>query len=166
MKASVYSVLLLCLVPVQSVLLSHVGLWGVKPDLGVIVVCLVGLLTGELEGLLVGLAVGWVMSLFSAETLISSMITKGAVGYAAGLAGRQVVYLTPAVVAIGLLIISSMAGLFASFSFRLNDQQDMWWTIRAVVLPQALFDAAVGGAVYWAVWSRLNVERVMSAYRP
>ncbi len=57
MKASVYAILLLCLVPIQSVLLPHVSLWGVKPDLGLVVVCLAGLLAGELEGLLVGLAV-------------------------------------------------------------------------------------------------------------
>ena len=103
-------------------LLSHVSVWGVKPDLGLIVVCLVGLFAGELEGLGVGLAVGWVMSLFSAEALIPSMMTKGAVGYMAGLAGRQVVYLTPVVLVIGLLIISSMAGLLAAFSFELTDQ--------------------------------------------
>jgi hypothetical protein len=165
-KPLVYAILLLSLVPIQSVLLSHVSVWGVKPDLGLIVVCLVGLFAGELEGLGVGLAVGWVMSLFSAEALIPSMITKGVVGYMAGLAGRQVVYLTPVVLVIGLLIISSMAGLLAAFSFELTDQQNLWWAIRAVVLPQAVFDAVVGGAVYWAVWSRLNVDRLVSAYRP
>ncbi len=165
MKALVYTMLLLGLVPIQSVVLPHMIPWGVRPDLGFIVVCLVGLVAGEFEGLLVGLAVGWLMSLFSAESLSFGMITKGGIGYAAGLAGRQVVYLTPVVLVIGLFMISILAGLLTAFTLKLNDQQDVWWAIRAVVLPQACFDAVVGGAIYWVIWSRLNVERLSAAYR-
>ena len=165
MKALVYTMLLLGLVPIQSVVLPHMIPWGVRPDLGFIVVCLVGLVAGEFEGLLVGLAVGWLMSLFSAESLSFSMISKGGIGYAAGLAGRQVVYLTPVVLVIGLFMISILAGLLTAFTLKLNDQQDVWWAIRAVVLPQACFDAVVGGAIYWVIWSRLNVERLSAAYR-
>ncbi|MEK7800288.1 MAG: hypothetical protein AAB314_01200, partial [Nitrospirota bacterium] len=94
MKALIYCTVIVGLVPVQSVLLSHLSVWGVKPDLGFVAVCLIGLIAGELDGLLVGLALGWAMSLFSAQDLISSVILKGAVGYIAGLAGRQVVYLS------------------------------------------------------------------------
>jgi len=165
MKALWYAILIACLVPIQSVLLPHVSVWAVKPDIGFIVVCLVGLLGGELEGLLVGLAMGWVMSLFSAEDLIFSMVTKGGVGYVAGLVGRQVVYLTPVVLVMGLLVTSCLAGLLTAFSLTLNEAQDLWWAIRAVVLPQALFDAVVGGTLYWMVWSRLNIERWVSDYR-
>jgi uncharacterized membrane protein len=165
MKALVYTILLLGLVPIQSVVLPHMIPWGVRPDLGLIVVCLVGLVAGEFEGLLVGLAVGWLMSLFSAESLSFGMITKGGIGYAAGLAGRQVVYLTPVVLVIGLFMISILAGLLTAFTLKLNDQQDLWWAIRAVVFPQACFDAVVGGAIYWVIWSRLNVERLSAAYR-
>lgn len=160
-----YTMLLVSLVPIQSVLLPYVSVWDIRPDLGLIVVCLVGLLTGELEGLLVGLAVGWVMSLFSAESLVLSMITKGAIGYAAGLAGRQVVYLTPVVLVMGLLITSSLAGLLAALWLKLGEQQDVWWAIQTVVLPQAVFDAVVGGTIYWVMWSRFNVERLVAAYR-
>ena len=165
MKALMYAMLLVSLVPIQSVLLPYVSVWDIRPDLGLIVVCLVGLLTGELEGLLVGLAVGWVMSLFSAESLVLSMITKGAIGYAAGLAGRQVVYLTPVVLVMGLLITSSLAGLLAALWLKLGEQQDVWWAIQTVVLPQAVFDAVVGGMIYWVMWSRFNVERLVAAYR-
>jgi hypothetical protein len=165
MKPLVYAMLFVSLVPIQSVVLPHLSVWGVKPDLGLIVVCLVGLLTSEFEGLVAGLVVGWIMSLFSAESLILSMIVKGTVGYAAGLAGRQVVYLTPAALMLGLLAVSTVAGLLMASSLTLHDQQDLWWAIRTVVLPQAVFDAAFGGAVYWAVGKRLNVERLLSAYR-
>jgi hypothetical protein len=165
MKALVYAVLIAGLVPVQSILLPHLSVWGVTPDLGLIVVCLVGLFGGELEGLLVGLILGWVMSLFSAGDLIYSIVTKGGVGYVAGLAGRQVANITPGVFVMGLLVTSCLAGLLTAFSLKANEEQDLWWAIRAVVLPQACFDAVAGGALYWLVWSRLNVERWVSEYR-
>ncbi|TKS61384.1 MAG: hypothetical protein EWM72_00522 [Nitrospira sp.] len=165
MKALLYVILIAGLVPIQSVLLPHVSVWGVKPDIGFIAVCLVGLFGGELEGLLVGLALGWVMSLFSAEDLTFSMVTKGGVGYVAGLAGRQVAHLTPVALVVGLLVTSCLAGLLTAVALKPNDEQDLWWALRAVVLPQACFDAVVGGALYWLVWNRLNVERWVSEYR-
>ena len=80
MKGLIYFAVIVGLVPLQSVLLAHISLWGVKPDLGFVAVCLIGLLGGELDGLLVGLALGWAMSLFSAQDLISSVVLKGIVG--------------------------------------------------------------------------------------
>lgn len=105
------------------------------------------------------------MSLFSAADLATSMMTKGAVGYFAGLAGRHVVYLAPAVLLLGILAISCVAGLITAASLNLSDQQDMWWAVRTVVVPQAVVDAVTGGALYWLVWSRLNIERWVSEYR-
>jgi hypothetical protein len=32
-------------------------------------------------------------------------------------------------------------------------------------VPQAVIDAMVGGALYWLVWSRLNIQRWVSEYR-
>jgi hypothetical protein len=157
--------LIVGLVSVQAVLLPHATVWGVMPDLGLIVVCLVGLFEGELEGLLLGLALGWIMSLFSATDLAASMITKGAVGYVAGIAGRHVVYLAPAVLLLGILLASCASGLLTAALLNLSDQQDWWWAVRTVVVPQAIIDAMVGGALYWLVWSRLNIQRWVSEYR-
>ena len=165
MKALVYAVLFVVLVPIQSVVMPHLSLWGIKPDLGLIAVSLVGLFAGELEGLFVGLVLGWIMSLFSADSLLLSMVTKGAVGYVAGLAGRQVAYLTPMALVMGLLVVSTITGLLMAFVLDLNDHQDVLWALRAVVLPQACFDAVLGGVIYWVIWSRLTVDRFVSAYR-
>ena len=165
MKGLIYCAVIVGLVPVQSVLLQHISLWGVKPDLGLVAVCLIGLIGGELDGLLVGLALGWAMSLFSAQDLISSVVMKGAVGFLAGFAGRQVVYLSPVVLVMGLLIVSCLAGLVAPFALKLSAQQDLWWAVWTVVLPQACLDAVIGGVIYWLMWSRLNIEQLMSESR-
>jgi hypothetical protein len=165
MKTLVYFAVIVGLVPIQSVLLTHISLWGVKPDLGFVAVCLIGLFGGELDGLLVGFALGWAMSLFSAQELISGAVLKGAAGFIAGLAGRQVVYLTPVVLVIGLLVVSCLTGLVTPLALKLSPQQDVWWALQTVVLPQACLDAVIGGAIYWLMWSRFNIEQLMSDFR-
>ena len=42
MKALIYFAVIVGLVPIQSVLLQHISLWGVKPDLGFVAVCILG----------------------------------------------------------------------------------------------------------------------------
>ena len=165
MKVLLYFAVIVGVVPIQSVLLPHISLWGVKPDLGFVAVCLVGLIAGELDGLLVGLAIGWAMSLFSAQDLITDAVLKGAVGFVAGLAGRQVVYLSPLVFVAGLLVVSCLAGLITPFVLKLSVQQDWWWAVWTIVLPQACLDAVLGGAIYWFMWNRLNIEQLMSESR-
>lgn len=159
MKLVWYTLLITVLVPVQAILMPHLSVWNVKPDLGLVAVCLAGLLGGELEGMVVGLALGWVMSLFSAEDVGYSMVAKGGVGVLAGLVGRQVAHVTPVLLVCGVLAASLVAGLFMSASLRLSADQDLWWALRAIVLPQACFDAAVAGALFWLAWTRLNLER-------
>ncbi|MBK9947942.1 MAG: hypothetical protein IPP12_12255 [Nitrospira sp.] len=165
MKALLYSIIIVGIVPIQSVLLPHLTLWGVKPDLGVVAVCLIGLINGELDGLLVGVAIGWALSLFSAQDMLTGAILKGGLGLAAGLAGRQMVYLSPLVLVLGLLAVSCLIGLVTPFVLRLNTQQDLWWAVWNVVLPQACLDAVIGGAIYWLLWSQFNIEQLMSESR-
>lgn len=165
MKMLIYLGLIVGLVSIQSVLLPHLSLWGVKPDLGFVAVCLIGLLGGELEGLLFGLVLGWGMSLFSAQDVLSAAMIKGAVGFMAGLAGRQVAFVTPGVLVIGLVVISCLVGLITPFVLRLSAQQDMWWALWTVVIPQAALDATVGGAVYWLLSGYFRLEQWGSEYR-
>jgi LytS/YehU family sensor histidine kinase len=165
MKSLAWLALIAGLVPVQSILLPHASPWSVIPDIGLIMVCLAGLFGGELHGLLVGLALGCAMSLFSAMDPATSMVTKGAVGFLAGLAGRHVVYLSPLVFAAGILVASCLSGVLTASLLKLNEQQGLWWVVRTVVLPQAGMDSVLAGALYWVAWNRLNVERWIAEYR-
>ncbi|MCP9471390.1 MAG: hypothetical protein NNA30_01480 [Nitrospira sp.] len=165
MNVLVWSALIALMVPLQSVLLPQVKIAGVTPDVALVAACLAGLLGGELHGLVVGLTLGWVMSLFSAMDPVVAMGVKGAVGYAAGFAGRHVVYLSWPMLTVGIFFLSCSAGSATAFLLALNGRQDLWWAIRAVVLPQGVLDALIGGALYWVAWSRFNVERWMTEYR-
>lgn len=165
MKTVGYIVLITGIVSIQSVLLSHVSLGGVKPDLSFVAVCLIGLFGGELEGLLVGLILGWAMSLFSAQDVLSAVIIKGTVGFIAGLAGRQVAFLSPVVLVLGLFAVSTVVGLVTPFVLKLSAQQSLWWALSTVVLPQAALDAIIGGAVYWLISRYFSLEQWVSEYR-
>ena len=165
MKVGVYAILIAALVPIQAVVLPHLSLWGVKPDVGFIFVCLVGLFEGELEGLLVGMAVGFVMSLFSAEELIVGIVTKAGVGYMAGIAGRQVVDLAPVMLVAGLFAASCVVGVLTAFTLRSNEENLVLWGLKSIILPQACYNAVIGGVLYWVAWSRLSIERWGSEYR-
>ena len=159
MRMLVYGGIIAALVAIHTTLLSYVSVWDVKPDVGLVAVCLIGLLAGELEGLVVGLALGWAMSLFSATDLAASMVAKGSVGFLSGLAGRQIAQVTPLVLVSGLVIASTLSNGITLWAMKPNEQQDLWWAFRTIVMPQACFDAVVGGFCYWLIWSRLNLDR-------
>lgn len=159
-KFLLYCGLTLLLVPVQTTLLPHVAIWGIKPDLGLVVAALVGLLEGELEGLLVGLAIGWVLNLYSAGDLWLSLITTGGAGLFAGLVGRQVAQVTPMILAIGLLVLSLAGGLVAVLSMKTATVTDTWWMVQSVVVPQACFDAVLGAGLLWLLGQRFMLQRL------
>jgi len=159
-KFLLYGSLTLFLVPVQTTLLPHVAIWGIKPDLGLVVAALVGLLEGELEGLLVGLAIGWVLNLYSAGDLWLSLITTGGAGLFAGLVGRQVAQVTPMILAIGLLVLSLAGGLVAVLSMKTATVTDTWWMVQSVVIPQACFDAVLGAGLLWLLGQRFMLQRL------
>lgn len=159
-KFLLYGGLTLLLVPVQTTLLPHVAVWGIKPDLGLVVAAVVGLLAGELEGLLVGLAIGWVLSLYSAGDLWLSLITTGGAGLFAGLVGRQVAQVSPMILAIGLLVLSLAGGLVAVLSMKTATASDTWWMVQSVVIPQACFDAVLGAGLLWLLGQRFMLQRL------
>ncbi|HEX8751159.1 MAG TPA: hypothetical protein VF732_08610 [Nitrospira sp.] len=159
-KFLLYGGLTLLLVPVQTTLLPHVAIWGIKPDLGLVVAAVVGLLAGELEGLLVGLAIGWILSLYSAGDLWLSLVTTGGAGLFAGLVGRQVAQVTPMILAIGLLVLSLAGGLVAVLSMKTATMSDTWWMVQSIVIPQACFDAVLGAGLLWFLGQRFMLQRL------
>jgi rod shape-determining protein MreD len=160
MKILLYFALVLFLVPVQTTLLPHISVWGVKPDLGLVIAAVIGLVAGELEGLLVGLVIGWVLSLYSAGDVWLSVMTTGGAGLSAGFLGRQVAQVTPTILSIGLLLFSLAGGFIAVISLKHATISEALWMVQAVVLPQACFDAALGAGLVWLMGQRFAAERL------
>lgn len=90
MKPRVYVILLLLIIPIQASLLNPLSLGGIKPDMGLAALYIVGLLTGPAEAALIGMALGLVQDLGSAGLIGFSGFTRGAIGFFAGILGRHV----------------------------------------------------------------------------
>jgi hypothetical protein len=59
MKPRIYFIILLLIIPVQASLLSPLSLAGIKPDLALAVLYIIGLLTSPGEAALAGSASDW-----------------------------------------------------------------------------------------------------------
>ncbi len=153
MKSWLYLALVVFAVPLQTTVLGHASIRHVEPDLVLIAVVLIGLLAGELEGALMGLLLGFVQDLFSAGGAFPNLITKGVVGIAAGLIGRQVVQVTSVVVWVSGLLLSTVSGLAFLYLARGRSPLDALLTVPTLLLPQALMDAVLAALVFWLVTS-------------
>ena len=139
--------LVLFLIPLQTTLLPHVSVWGVKPDLGLVAACFVGLFAGELQGVVVGLAIGWALNFFSAGELWVSLATKGGAGFFAGMIGRHLTLVSPTLMGIGVFVVSCLSGLVEVFT--LMSLSEAWSHVWSILLPQACYDALVAAGLYW-----------------
>jgi hypothetical protein len=165
MKVLLYAGLVLIVVPFQTTVLHHINLLDVRPDVGLIAVCLVGFFGGELDGLVLGVILGWSQDLLSAGELWVNVVSKGGAGFLAGLAGRHLAHITPTVLLIGLAAISCVSSLAFVYSMKISDWDVIWHVIYSKVIIQGVFDAAIGTAAYWLFLRRSGIDEVMAERR-
>lgn len=161
MKQVLYLTLVFGLVPIQTTVLAHASIGGIRPDLCLVAASLVGLFTGGLEGLLLGLAMGFVQDLFSAGELWLNLVTKGSVGFLAGVASRYVANATTITVLVAILGLSLLSGTVFLLTVGPGGLGDASFAVRAVLLPQAMWDAALGGGMYWLLAKRFRREQAI-----
>ena len=145
MKMAAYAALVLLVIPVQIVLLDRISIAGIRPDLALVVVCLIGLYRSEVEAVLAGLALGFAQDLFSGGALWGNLCLKPILGLLAGLASRNLVNLTWAFVLVLMLGLSLLSGtvmyLLKSFT---GPGANFFLAARGIILPQACYDAVLG----------------------
>jgi rod shape-determining protein MreD len=131
------------------------SLGGVRPDLCLIAIFLVGFLEGELDGVMMGLALGFVQDLFSAGGLGLNLITKGSIGLVVGLIGRHLANTTHLTIFALLLGASLFSGLgLVLWAWAGEGLTDALMLVQSILLPQALYDAGIGTTVYWLLAGR------------
>lgn len=156
MKPWLYVGLAAGLVPVQTTLLEHVSVAGIRPDVCLIAASLLGFFGGPVDGALMGALFGFEQDLFSAGDLGLNLGTKAVAGLLAGLAGRYVAHATPASVAPVMLGLSVCSGL--AFVSAGAGGGETLAAVQSVLLPQAVFDTAVGVALYWLLAERFRKD--------
>lgn len=149
MKLAIYVGVVLGTVPLQTTLLPYVSVGGIRPDLGLVAVVLVGLLGTELEAVLVGLALGFAQDMFSAGGPWIHMTTKAAVGFLAGVIGKNLANITPLAVFVPTLGLSFGSGMVLLMEARGTNLLEMTYGLQFVLLPQALLDAVIASGLCW-----------------
>jgi len=160
MKLAAYAALVLLVIPIQIALLDRISVAGIRPDLALVVVCLIGLYRGEVEAVLVGLAMGFTQDLFSGAEHWGNLCLKPILGLIAGLASRNLVNLTWAFVLVLLLGLSLLSGSVMYLLKSLTGPgANFFLAAREVVLPQACYDAVFGLVA-------LKLMRLWKPHRP
>jgi rod shape-determining protein MreD len=133
-------------------MLDHISLAGIRPDLCLIAVCLIGFVRGEAEGAIFGLALGFVQDLFTASDLWLNMATKGVAGLVAGVTSRHLASATFVALLTTLASLSLLSGLiFLVWGRGVVEIAETLESVRSVLIPQVVFDTAVGGALFWLI---------------
>lgn len=94
---------LLCFI-LQSTLVPHIKLFGVQPDLILLVLFLLSTKAGVMPGVYIGFLLGLGQDLFSPEILGQNALAKTIVGFIAGLFNEKVIRLDPVLQAVLLLM--------------------------------------------------------------
>jgi len=145
MKVAAYIALVLLVIPIQIVLLDRISIAGIRPDLALVTVCLIGLYRGEMETVLAGLAMGFAQDLFSGGALWGNLCLKPVLGLMAGLARRNLVNLTWAFVLTLILGLSLLSGSVMYLLKSLTGSgANFFLAVRGIILPQACYDAVLG----------------------
>jgi rod shape-determining protein MreD len=159
-KWRVYLPVLLLIVPLQTTAAHFFSFHGIKPDLGLIAVCLIGFRAGEIDGLVMGALTGLLLDFFSGGGLPANLLTKPIAGWAAGRVGKTVLNLKPLSSLAVLSGISLVSGflvylLLQLFSGGLHSTEAFLW----IILPQAVYDGIAGSFLLALLPSRAAPEK-------
>jgi rod shape-determining protein MreD len=145
MKPRIYFIIFLLIIPVQASMLNPLSLAGIKPDLALAVLYIIGLLTSPEEAALAGIGIGLVQDISSASLIGLNGFTRGLIGLFAGLLGRRVLDVSSPSNLIFLAAFSLAEGLFIMLFM-----QVFYGSVPVVsmfftsMLPHALYTGVLG----------------------
>lgn len=147
MRYLVYILIVVSIAPFLSIFGEKIAFYGVKPDIGLIAVYLIGFLYGEMDGLIMGIVTGFVMDSFVPNHLGINLLTKSLTGFLAGYLGR--VILNPLFNPGIIMILSLLFGLLTMSILQVTTGRIVVSdTITGIVMPQAVYDALIGFIIF------------------
>jgi rod shape-determining protein MreD len=145
MKGLIYLAILLLIIPIQSALFNFISVAGIKPDLPLALIYIIGLLTGPTEASLAGMAIGLVQDIGSANLLGMNAFTRCFIGLGAGLMGRRVLDISSPMNSVFLAAFSLAEGIVILFSMQaISGEVPLVSLLLAHVIPQALYSGLLG----------------------
>jgi rod shape-determining protein MreD len=145
MKSHFYLIVLLLLIPFQASLFDPLSLGGIKPDLALALLYIVGLLTGPAEATIAGIGVGLLQDIGSASLIGLTGLTRGLVGLSAGLLGKQVLDIRSPTNSIFLALFSLLEGICITLFMQVYYGSVPFFSIlTGRLLPQAIYTGILG----------------------
>ncbi len=84
----------LLVVPAQTILFEKMNVFGVKPDIALVIIIFHAWILGMKPGIYWGLALGGLIDLFTVGVLGVGLILKGTVGFVTGILGESFLHLS------------------------------------------------------------------------
>ena len=148
MKPRVYVAIFLLMLPFQAALLGPLSISGIKPDLPLAILFVIGLLTSPIEATLAGIGIGLMQDIGSTSLIGFSGFTRGLTGLAAGILGMRVLDTGSPAIVVFLALFSFVEGvLIASFLQVTYGDVPFFSLVGTRFLPQALYTGILGLAV-------------------
>jgi rod shape-determining protein MreD len=152
LKPRIYLLIALFIIPFQASLLEPLSVGGIKPDLALVILFIVGLLTGPAEAALFGICLGLIQDIGSAGLLGLSGFTRGLAGLSAGLLGARVLDIGSPAIVVFLSLISLGEGVLISLFLQATTGDVPFFALLAGRhIPQALSTSLLGFVLLRAV---------------
>ena len=153
--------IVLTLLPAQTLFLEYFRIKGVKPDLALVLVYLFGLVHGRGAGLLWGLAMGTILDLFSVGVLGLNLGFKTSVGYLAGTLGRSLAHLTflaNAAILFGISLLQDIVGTILLHGMGPDRMNDLFLLTRSVFIPRAFYNSLLAAGLFLIFVEKINIK--------
>jgi len=147
-----YSILIFTFVTTQVTLLNFISIFGVTPNLVIILIVSISLLEGRLHGATVGFFTGLCIDAVVGIALGYQALIGMLLGWALGNINKRVykenVFIMGICTFISTILFES-AIIFASYLYSLKI--DFLVILKTIILPEALLNSLVGGIIFWVI---------------
>jgi rod shape-determining protein MreD len=147
----------------QATLMPHLALWGVFPDLPILVVASWGLLRGPVEGSLWGFIAGVTVDFFSGAPFGAATISLVLVGLLSGLAKTSTLRSNVALPALVVLLVSIVHNLVYLMVLQISGLSVTWAeSLLRITLPSAVLNAVLTPPLFLLMrWTYIRLHEEM-----
>jgi rod shape-determining protein MreD len=144
--------LLMAVAILQATVVPHLGIWGVFPDLPLLVVIGWSLARGKREGVIWGFVAGVAVDLLSGAPFGAATLSMAAVGYMAGMSQATVYGAHAALPMLVMLLATITYDLAFLLPVAISGQDVTWWdSFTRIILPSAVLNALLMPVFFWAM---------------
>lgn len=146
----------LSIIPLQTVFLEKIQIWGVKPDIALVFVFVQGWIWGTRNGLFWGLALGGMIDLFSIGVIGVTFVIKGVIGVIGGVLGKSFLHLSLQAYVTLFLIVSLLHDVAGTLFLHGLGPEELTSLLTGRVLVRAIYNTVLAIGVILIVWEKFN----------